>query len=280
MTEPVSIIIPCLNEEHYIGKLLVSLSKQTFQDFEVIIVDGHSKDDTKGSVEQALATHKNLQGRVHFYLADKKGVSHQRNLGATYAKYERLLFLDADVQVRPSFLETTLHEIAKKKLEMATVEFEPISQRMDDKLLYFIGNLYVKVQQYIEPVSMGVCIFSTKHAHDMIGGFDERLTRSEDYDYVNRAAKRGVLLKVLKKGKVYISIRRLNDEGRLNYYKKAILSEVYRLMDNKELHDTIEYDFGKFGRDPEAVAFDISEKEELWKKLLGALKVPPIERRR
>jgi hypothetical protein len=131
------------------------------------------------------------------------------------------------------------------------------------------------VQQYIEPVSMGVCIFSTKKAHALIGGFDENLKRSEDYDYVNRAAERGILLKVLRKGKVYISVRRLNDEGRLNYYKKAVLSEVYRLMNNAELHDSIAYDFGKFKRDAESVNFDVDEKEkaEMWKKLLKALNV-------
>ncbi len=273
MAEHVSIIIPCLNEEHYIGKLLGSLAKQTYSQFEIIVVDAGSEDDTKGSVERAVSSHPMLKSRLRFVVSPTKGVSRQRNYGAELAKYDRLLFLDADVQVRPSFLDNTLAEIEKKHLELATVEFEPLTHRMDDKLLYFMGNLYVKVQQYIEPVSMGVCIFSTKNAHGILGGFDENLARSEDYDYVNRAAERGLLLKVLKKGKVYISVRRLNDEGRLNYYKKAVLSEVYRLMNNKELHDSIEYDFGKFKKEAESVKFKTNEKEkeEMWDKLLRAM---------
>ena len=251
-----------------------------YTNIEIIIIDANSKDDTKGAVERAIEGHESLQDKVRFIQPDRRGVSYQRNLGVQLATNERLLFLDADVQVRPNFLETTLHEVLRKKLELATVEFVPITQRTDDQLLYFVANLYVKVQQYMEPVSMGVCIFSTKHAHDLLSGFDETLNYGEDYDYVARASKRGILLKVLKRGKVYISIRRLNDEGRLNYYKKAILSEVYRMMDNKELHSKIEYDFGKFGRDPEAVAFDADEKEELWKKLVRALSIQNNEKLR
>ena len=275
MLESVSIVIPCFNEEYYIDKLLVSLANQTYLCFEIIIVDGGSTDRTRDVISEVVHTHSHLQNKVSVYLSDKRGVAYQRNYGAARARYERLLFLDADVQVRSRFLELTLSEIAKKGLQLATVEFEPLSTRVDDKLLYFIGNLYVKVQQFIEPVAMGVCIFSTKTVHALLGGFDETLKLAEDYDYVSRAAQRGIMLKVLKKGKVYISVRRLNDEGRFNYYKKAVLSEVYRLLQDRESCDSIEYDFGKFSKHIEEPHFDIYEKDkaELWKKLLQALTI-------
>ena len=47
-----SIIIPTLNEQNYIGNLLNDLTLQTYKDFEVIIVDGKSKDDTKKIVDK------------------------------------------------------------------------------------------------------------------------------------------------------------------------------------------------------------------------------------
>ncbi len=261
MTEHLSIVVPCLNEEQYIGKLLTSLSKQTFQNFEVIVIDGHSTDNTKGVVERTAAAHPALKGKVRFFLADKKGVAHQRNLGAQHARYKRLLFLDADVQVPPSFLRLTLKEIAKKKLDLATTDFEPISRRVDDKLIYSIGNLYVKMQQFVQPVAMGFCIFSTKRAHQLIGGFDEKLKFREDYDYIARATNENLLFRVLLKGKVYVSIRRLRKEGRLNYYKKAVLPEMYHLLDNNYLPSP-EYNFGVFGTDPEADKLDFSEDEK------------------
>lgn len=98
---PVSIIIPCLNEEHYIGKLLDSLVVQTFRNFEVIVVDGKSEDKTKDVVLRFSKTLPHLS----FVESSKRQVSFQRNLGAKHARYERLLFLDADIQVKPDFLQ-------------------------------------------------------------------------------------------------------------------------------------------------------------------------------
>jgi glycosyltransferase involved in cell wall biosynthesis len=242
--EAVSIVVPCLNEEHYIGTLLACLARQTFQNFEVVIVDGYSSDDTKGAVDRAVSSHASLSGKVSFVRADK-GVSHQRNAGVLQTSHERLLFLDADVQIPDSFLEAMLGEIEKQDLELATAIFEPISDRVDDKIFYYIGNIYIQLQQFLRPVAMGFCIFSTKQRHEALGGFDEGLRLGEDFDYVHRAAKQDVRLKVLTCDRVYVSIRRLRKEGRFTYYRKAVLSEMLKLvMDKKEVAEAIEYDFG------------------------------------
>lgn len=248
MKESISIIIPCLNEEHYIGTLLACLARQTFQNFEVIIIDGYSSDGTKEAVDRATSSLTPLAGKVSFVRADK-GVSHQRNVGVLNARQERLLFLDADVQIPDSFLEAMLEEIHTQDLELATAIFEPISDRVDDKIFYYIGNMYIQLQQFLRPVAMGFCIFSTKRMHEALGGFDEDLRLGEDFDYVHRAAKQDVRLKVLTREHVYVSIRRLRKEGRFTYYRKAVLSEMLNLvMDKKEVAEAIEYDFGAYNK--------------------------------
>lgn len=245
--EPISIIIPCLNEEQYIGTLLSRLARQTFQQFEVLIVDGFSEDATRAAVEHATALYPALWGKVRFVASDTKGVASQRNFGAREAHYERLLFLDADVQLPDSFLEITLEEIEKHRLDVATAIFEPISERVDDKFFYYMGNIYIQLQQYVHPVAMGFCIFSTKSVHRALGGFDETMKISEDFDYVRRAAKLDVRFKVLTKDRIYASVRRLKKEGRFTYYRKAVLSEMLNLfMDKEKIANAIEYDFGNY----------------------------------
>lgn len=269
-----SVVIPCLNEEHYIGKLLHCLAVQTYQNFEVIVVDGQSEDKTIDVIHEVFSSFPEFAKRVHIIVADKRGVSYQRNLGAKEAKSERLLFLDADVQVKSTFLHSTLTELNKKDLDLATVRFEPLSSRVDDKIMFSIANAYVSILQYMEPVSLGWCIFSTKRIHNHIHGFDEKLRFGEDYEYVQRAAKCGAKLKVLPRGRVYFSVRRLSDEGRLTYVKKSIMSEIYRFLHGKVDKELFPYEFGKFKEDIEALKLDQDKDQKVvWKKLIEALKI-------
>ncbi len=269
--EAYSIIIPCLNEEFYIGKLLQCLLAQSLKNIEIIVVDGNSVDKTREIVTQYVSNSEGVA--VRLLVSDKRGVSHQRNLGASQAQFDKLLFLDADVQVKPNFLEQTIPEILERGLELATVQFKPLSVRVEDKFLYSFANSYISLLQFIEPVSLGWCIFSTKHVHTLINGFDEELTFGEDYNYVVRAAERGIKLKVLKKGRVYISVRRLSDEGRLNFAKKTIVAEVLRFMKGRVEKDQINYEFGKFKKDIDAMKFGDLDTgtQDMWKRLLQAL---------
>lgn len=247
--EGLSIIIPCLNEERFIGTLLACLARQTFQNFEALIIDGFSEDKTKEAVERSIARYPILKDKARFIPASKKGVACQRNEGARLARFERLVFFDADVQMPDTFLTTALGDIQKHDLDLATSVFAPISSRVDDWILYRIGNLYLQAKQFISPGAMGFCIFSTKQVHNAIGGFDETLKLSEDMDYVERAAKLDISFRILTKKPVYISIRRLNKEGRYAYYKKALWAELLAYVkDKKELGKSIEYEFGNYDK--------------------------------
>ena len=72
-----SIIIPTLNEEKFLPKLLESLTTQTVKDFEVIVVDGQSKDKTVAVAKRFAGT---LQLTV--VTSEKPSVSYQRNYGS------------------------------------------------------------------------------------------------------------------------------------------------------------------------------------------------------
>ena len=93
----ISIIIPSFNEEKYLGKLLDSIKSSKFKDFEIIVSDNNSKDNTKKIAKK--------YGCV-VTKGGKPGVG--RNNGAKLAKHD-LLFIDSDVIIKdPLLLENFL----------------------------------------------------------------------------------------------------------------------------------------------------------------------------
>lgn len=245
----VSIVIPCYNEEKYIGALLSCLARQTLHTFEVIVVDGFSHDDTKGAFERALEENPVLQGKSRFVSSPRKGPSAQRNFGASLAHFERIVFFDADVQIKEEFLERVLESIAAQRLDLATTVFWPVSKRADDKAVYFFWNIYLLAKQFVKPNAIGFCIFTTRSAHCAIQGFDEAIVLGEDSDYVVRAHERGFAFRIVSSEALFASVRRLDKEGRLNYYGKCILAEIRTyFQDQKKISDTVEYEFGHYDK--------------------------------
>jgi glycosyltransferase involved in cell wall biosynthesis len=94
-----SIIIPLYNKAPYIEKAIRSVFDQTYQEFELIVVDDGSKDD---GLEKAQ---KFKSSKVQIIEQINSGVSTARNNGVKRAKYDYLVFLDADDWWEPAFLE-------------------------------------------------------------------------------------------------------------------------------------------------------------------------------
>ena len=82
-----SIVIPVYNVEKYIGKCLESIKKQTFKDYEIIVVDDGSDDNSMKIVKKY---------DTKIINSSHVGVSEARNIGAKHAKGEYLIFLDSD----------------------------------------------------------------------------------------------------------------------------------------------------------------------------------------
>lgn len=96
-----SVIIPLYNKAPYVAKAIGSVLSQTFADYELIIVDDGSQDDSFSIAAKSVDGHGNCQV-IH---QENAGVSIARNIGVACSQGDFLCFLDADDWWAPSFLE-------------------------------------------------------------------------------------------------------------------------------------------------------------------------------
>ncbi len=111
----ISVIIPIYNKEKYVIDAIQSVLNQTYQHFELILLNDGSKDNSLPVVEDYLSGLKlknSIQyNKISLYNRKNCGVSTTRNQGAEYAKYNFLAFLDADDWWEPDFLSEMIEMI-------------------------------------------------------------------------------------------------------------------------------------------------------------------------
>ncbi len=96
-----SVIIPLYNKALYVAKAIQSVLKQTYTDYELIIMDDGSEDDSFSGALKAIDGH----GNCHLYRQKNGGVSVARNNAVALSRGDYLCFLDADDWWAPTFLE-------------------------------------------------------------------------------------------------------------------------------------------------------------------------------
>jgi glycosyltransferase involved in cell wall biosynthesis len=101
----ISVIMPAYNVEKYIGATIESVLNQTYQNWELIIINDGSTDDT-ADVAKKMAE---KEPRIKLYSQENGGVSRARNKGLTLAQGDYIAFLDADDLWKPEFLEKLIN---------------------------------------------------------------------------------------------------------------------------------------------------------------------------
>jgi glycosyltransferase involved in cell wall biosynthesis len=142
--KPISVIVITLNEEKRISNLLKDLSAQTYHNFEVVVVDSNSDAATLEIAE----TFKDSLPSLKTHNMGERGVSLGRNTGASLATHNRLLFLDADVRLRPSFLQNAMEKLEQTKLEVAGVYMGSKGLPVEHKAGYALFNAGLFTTQF------------------------------------------------------------------------------------------------------------------------------------
>lgn len=116
----VSVIIPVYNRETFIAECLDSVLNQTFQDFEIIIVDDGSSDNSVDICRQYEAK----DARIKLLMQEHKGVSAARNLGLDNAGGEFVYFLDSDDKINNIFLEAACENALENGSDVVFIDFK------------------------------------------------------------------------------------------------------------------------------------------------------------
>jgi len=234
-----SVIIPTLNEEKFLPKLLDDLKRQKRQNFEIIIVDSQSEDRTKEEAEKF----KTLP--LFFIIHQRQNISVQRNYGAKKAKGQYLLFLDADSRINTYFTNKLEDIICKKKGLFFVPSLKTDNPKTEPQQIVDIINLAFQISQNIgRPFALGAGIIIEKKYFFTIGGFDEKLEFGEDYDLAIRSYNWGVRAKFLNEVKLTYSLRRIRKEGKLKAYYIFFLSTLQYLLKGKTERKMFKYEMG------------------------------------
>jgi glycosyltransferase involved in cell wall biosynthesis len=205
-----SVVIPAYNEAKYICRALSALQQQSFRDFEVIVKDGLSQDDT---VNIARKFTKKVFSKRDSSAADA------RNQGASYARGEVLVFIDADTLLPPDTLGRFSSLLDKPKFVGASCRKVPLSSSILDRVLYEFVNFSTWFGSVLHlGGAHGNLMLIRRDAFEAVGGFDPDIIVAEEQELIRRALRFGKYV-FLFSHCVYENPRRVRQWGRLRLYR-------------------------------------------------------------
>lgn len=226
MTPYFSIIIPLYNKETHIKSTIQSVLDQTFQDFEVIVVNDGSRDGSK-SVLASFSDDK-----IYYYEQENQGVSASRNLAISKAKSNYIALLDADDLWEPTYLET-IYQLIQSFPEHYVFATSVLIETPNDVIpsIYSIDNLKdndVCVLDYFESSTINSLLTSSsvvlhKSVFEKIGIYNTSIKNGEDTDLWIRI---GIHYQIVFKNQALVTYR---------FQEQSLSNNATRLIDKPAL---------------------------------------------
>ena len=180
----VTVLIPTFNRAKFIGEALASVFAQTYEDYQVVVVDDGSTDETETVLQPWLS-------KIRYFKKDNGGPSSARNFGIRHSGTAYIAFLDSDDRWEPTFLDVAMQLIRQNPaLGLVTaahvVEPEGVKRpKIPESRLE--GNLYPRLFQNNFVTTSAVVV--QRECFDTVGLFNEELRQAGDYDMWLRIAQ-------------------------------------------------------------------------------------------
>lgn len=267
MNKAISIIIPCYNCEEYITKTLNSIVNQTFKNFEVIIVNDESKDNSVVLSEQILS-----ENNISFKIINQKnsGVSRARNNGLENSQGKYVYMIDSDDFIEPTFFEKMYNKLEKYNLDMVFSGHDRVD--MNNKVSFIYNERYEYINGILDGKEVvkqvvknkmllwtGCIIYRRDLLIDNQIRYVENCSNGEDQEFWIKALAKSkkvssvneILAHYLQREKSIThspSLKRFTALGAANRTKKYLKQigmdeEIIRLMDTYKYQKEFIYNF-------------------------------------
>jgi len=226
----VSVVIPTFGRSQFLERCVESVSSQTYDKIEIIIVD----DNGKGQLQQ-LETAKVVDSiacrfPIDYLVQDEnRGGSAARNAGAKHAKGEFIAFLDDDDECDPDrilrqvgLLRKESQDNASKQACICLAKRRKQGQEVDRQKPRQKNNYLFELLALKESIYSSVIIIY-KHAFSELGGFDERFRRNQDIEFMIRFFERYNVTLLNE----HLTILNIDDRSNIPSYQ--------RIVDTKQL---------------------------------------------
>ena len=225
----ISVIVPAYNYGKYLSECLQSLLTQTFTNWECIVIDNGSTDDTA----QVAKKFTEKDPRFIYVYTEQKGVSFARNKAVELSKGEFILPLDADDKIAPTYLEKAEKILASDKNIKVVY--------CDAELFGALSGKWILPSYTLKDLLIENSIFCTalfrKSDFETAGGFNEEMKEGfEDWDFWIRMLKSGGKVYKIPEVLFYYRMRADSRNGVLYEQKQLNLrKKIYQ--NHKELYD-------------------------------------------
>lgn len=187
MKPKVSVIVPTYNRQNTLKQTIDSILAQSFQEFEIIVIDDGSTDNTK----DLIATY--TDKRIHYFYQENQGLPSSWNLGIKKSGAEYLAFLDSDdiwlkdkLQTQISFIENSpLHQMG-----CTTAYFLHTINNKYKTIIPRTQNTTLRSILWKNILHIGTTLLCKRTVFDDIGEFDTNLRRGQDTDWLIRYRKK------------------------------------------------------------------------------------------
>ncbi len=182
----VSIILPTFNRAKYLPRSIQSVINQTYDLWELIIIDDGSNDNTKDVVDIYLTKHSNIK----YYYHSNVGVAKSVNVGIRKSVGEFITFLGSDDEYLPDHLSLRMNYFnSNKSIELIHTTAKIIGSKfVKDK-----NDLSKKI--HLNDCILGGTLFGKRKIFEMLNGFSD-VSYSPESDFIERAEENFFIMKL------------------------------------------------------------------------------------
>jgi glycosyltransferase involved in cell wall biosynthesis/SAM-dependent methyltransferase len=186
----VSVIIPCYNHGKYLDDALNSIFAQDYKNYEIIIIDDKSKDDSVHTAEMLINQYSGYNIKL-IKLIENKGQACARNTGINAARGKYIITMDADDKIKPSFMSKCIQAFDNNK--SIDIVYTDVQNFGNDNII--IPSIDYDPTKLVLFNYITVCSMFSKKMWEEVGGYDETLKGFpfEDWEFWLKAAEYGFI---------------------------------------------------------------------------------------